>query len=297
MTRFNKTYCSPAQLVQILKSRGLKISDEDRAERYLSNIGYYRLSAYMYPFLKEPKTDHRFKDNVSFDRVLRLYRFDKKLRMLLFNEIEKIEIAFRQTVANVTSQMSGNIFWMTDVASYSNSSKAAKSITLITNEYNKSREDFIEHFKKTYTDPFPPAWITAEILPLGNMTWLYSNLADQRIRKAIAKTFHLQAPVLDSWMTVITLTRNSCCHHARMWNKINPIIPNDMKNMSRPWISSTTNKRRIYYNICIIKYFLDIISPNNDFKDKLTGIFNLFPEIDLRAMGFNTNWDQEPLWK
>ena len=222
------------------------------------------LSAYMYPFLKEPKTDHRFKDNVSFDRVLRLYRFDKKLRMLLFNEIEKIEIVFRQTVANVTAQMSGNIFWMTDVSSYSNSSKAAKSITLITNEYNKSREDFIEHFKRTYTDPFPPAWITAEILPLGNMTGLYSNLADQRSRKAIAKTFHLQAPVLDSWMTVITLTRNLCCHHARMCNKINPIIPNDMKN---------------------------------DFKNKLTSIFNLFPEIDLRAMGFNTNWDQEPLWK
>lgn len=113
-------------------------------------------------------------------------------------------------------------------------------------------------------DPFPPGWITVEILPLGNMTWLYSNLADQRIRKAIAKTFHLQTPVLDSWMTVITLTRNSCCHHARMWNKINPIIPNDMKN---------------------------------DFKNKLTGIFNLLPEIDLRAMGFNANWEQEPLWR
>ena len=88
---------------------------------------------------------------MSFDKVLRLYRFDKKLRMLLFNEIEKIEIAFRQTVANVTAQMSGNIFWMTDVSSYSNPSKAAKSISLITNEYNKSREDFIEHFKKAYT--------------------------------------------------------------------------------------------------------------------------------------------------
>lgn len=113
-------------------------------------------------------------------------------------------------------------------------------------------------------DPFSPGWITVEILPLGNMTWLYSNLADQRSRKAIAKTLHLQAPVLDSWMTVITLTRNSCCHHARMWNKINPIIPNDMKN---------------------------------DFKNKLTSIFNLFPEIDLGAMGFIANWEQEPLWR
>ena len=297
MTRFNKTYNTSAQLVQVLKERGLHISDDARVERYLNNIGYYRLSAYMYPFLKDPKTDHKFKDNVTFNKVLRLYRFDKKLRMLLFNEIEKIEIAFRQTVANIAAQISGNIFWMTDVSSYSNAAKATKTISLIANEYNKSRDDFIEHFKKTYSDPFPPAWITAEILPLGNMTLLYSNLADQKIRKAIARTFYLHAPVLDSWMTVITLTRNSCCHHARMWNKANPIIPNDMKKMSRPWINQATNKRRIYYNICIIKYFLDIISPNNDFRDKLLSLLEQFPEIDMRAMGFNNNWENEPLWK
>lgn len=297
MVRFNKKYYTSAQLVQVLKERGMQISDDARVERYLNNIGYYRLSAYIHPFLKEPKTDHKFKENVSFDKVLRLYRFDKKLRMLLFNEIEKIEIAFRQAVANITAQMSGNIFWMTDVASYSNAAKATKSISLITNEYNKSREDFIEHFKNTYSDPFPPAWITAEILPLGNMTLLYSNLADQKVRKAIARAFYLHAPVLDSWMTVITLTRNSCCHHARMWNKTNPIIPNDMKKMLRPWIDHATNKRKIYYNICIIKHFLDIISPNNDFKNKLLGLLAQFPEIDLRAMGFNNNWENEPLWK
>ena len=261
---FDKSYTSPSEIVSILQERGLVIDNHEQAIQYLTHIGYYRFSAYLYPFLLQPKEEHRFKTGSRFTSAMSLYRFDKKLRMLLFNEIEKIEIAFRQTVANVTAQMSGNIFWMTDVSSYSNSSKAAKSITLITNEYNKSREDFIEHFKRAYTNPFPPGWITVEILPLGNMTWLYSNLADQRIRKAIAKIFYLQAPVLDSWMTVITLTRNSCCHHARMWNKINPIIPNDMKN---------------------------------NFKNKLTGILNLFPEIDLRAMGFNANWEHELLWR
>lgn len=66
--------------------------------------------------------------------------------------------------------------------------------------------------------------------------------------------------------------------------------------MTRPWIDPATDKRRTYYNISIIKYFLDIISPNNDFKDKLLSIFAAFPEIDLNAMGFNSNWEKEPLW-
>ena len=56
MVPYTKPAKSPADLVQQLKQRGLAIADEARAERYIDNIGYYRLSAYMYPFLAEPKT-------------------------------------------------------------------------------------------------------------------------------------------------------------------------------------------------------------------------------------------------
>ena len=67
--------------------------------------------------------------------------------------------------------------------------------------------------------------------------------------------------------------------------------------MTRPWITTSTDKRKTYYNICIIKYFLDIISPNNDFKKKLLTLFLAFPEIDLNAMGFNADWETDPLWR
>ena len=56
------------------------------------------------------------------------------------------------------------------------------------------------------------------------------------------------------------------------------------------------NKQRVYYNMCIIKYFLDIISPNNDMLDKMNNLFGRFPEIDLVALGFPVGWEQEPLW-
>lgn len=291
MRPYTKPAKSPADLVQQLKQRGLIIADEARAERYIDNIGYYRLSAYMYPFLSAPKTAHQFKTGVTFDRVLRLYRFDKKLRVLLFNEIEKIEVAFRAAVVNTITDRTGDIFWMTNPA-YVNSSTSS----LIQREYSHSTEDFIEHFKRTYSDPYPPAWILSEILPFGNITWIFRNLSNSN-KKAVAKKFYLHAPVLESWMNIVTLTRNSCCHHARVWNKVNSIIPNDMSGMTRPWITTSTDKRKTYYNICIIKYFLDIISPNNDFKKKLLTLFLAFPEIDLNAMGFNADWETEPLWR
>lgn len=290
MVSYTKPAKSSKDLVNQLKKRGLLITDEMRAERYLDNIGYYRLSAYMYPFLKEPKTAHQYKPGVSFDQVLRLYRFDKKLRVILFNEIEKIEVAFRAAVVNTVTDVTGDIFWMTNPA-FVNSG----TLNLIQREYTRSTEDFITHFKATYSDPFPPAWILSEILPFGNITWIFRDLPSS-YKKAIARKFSLHAPVLESWMNIVTLTRNACCHHSRVWNKVNSIIPNNMTGMTRPWIGPTTDKRRTYYNICIIKYFLDIISPNNDFRDKLLALFAAFPEIDIRAMGFNPNWKNEPLW-
>ena len=95
---FTKWFESSENLVNLLESRGLQICDRNKAIQYLDNIGYYRLSAYMYPLLKMPKTAHLYKEGSTFKKVMMLYRFDKKLRMLMFNEIEKIEIAIRRAV-------------------------------------------------------------------------------------------------------------------------------------------------------------------------------------------------------
>lgn len=225
-----------------------------------------------------------------------LYRFDKKLRLLLFNEIEKIEIAVREAVMNMTAERTGDIYWLTNSAHFRDQSIFVNSMAMLSKEYERSTEDFIEHFKRTYTDPFPPAWILGELLPMGSVNMYYRNLKDKGLKKQIAKRFCLHAPVFESWLSVLTLTRNACCHHARVWNKVNKIIPNDMRGMTRPWITIPADKRRIYYNMCIIKYFLDIISPNNDMLDKMHNLFSKFPEIDLAALGFPVGWEQEPLW-
>ena len=89
---FTKRFESSENLVDLLESRGLQICDRNKAIQYLDNIGYYRLSAYMYPLLKMPKTAHLYKEGSTFKKVMMLYRFDKKLRLLRFNEIEKIEM-------------------------------------------------------------------------------------------------------------------------------------------------------------------------------------------------------------
>lgn len=294
---FSKSYKNALDLVTLLQSRGLIVSDAQQAERYIQNIGYYRLSAYMYPFLQEPKSHHQFKNGTLFEDVLRLYRFDKKLRVLLFNEIEKIEISIREAIMNLVAEETGDIYWLTNPNHFHNQSIFFNSHNLLQREYAKSTEFFIEHFKCTYWEPFPPAWILGELLPMGNVNIYFRNLKDKSIKKCVAKRFHLHAPVFESWLSVLTLTRNACCHHSRVWNKVNKIIPNDMKGMTDPWIIMETDKRRVYFNICIIRFFLNIISPSNDFRSKIQWLFIDFPEIDIAALGFPPGWEMEPLWQ
>ena len=294
---FYKTYTNSHDLVALLQSRGLTVNNPSKAERYLDYIGYYRLSAYMYPLLRMPKEQHQYKPGSSFGQVMTLYRFDKKLRLLIFNEIEKIEVAVRSAIVNVGSELTGNPFWMTDGANFTDQGKFVHTMSLIDNEINRSREDFINHFKRTYSDPYPPAWILAEVLPFGVMTNIYSNIKQNRIKKSIAHKFGLQVAPFESWLTIVALTRNYCCHHARVWNKQNTIRPMIPNRMSGAWITLPTDPMRVYFDLCIIKYFLDVISPQNDMCDKLLHLLADYPSIDHAAMGFPQGWQQEPLWQ
>ena len=294
---YTKRFESSENLVNLLESRGLLICDRNKAIQYLDNIGYYRLSAYMYPLLKMPKTAHLYKEGSTFKKVMMLYRFDKKLRLLMFNEIEKIEIAIRRAVMQITADITGNPFWLTDSSYFLDSSKFNETMRAISKEYSKSKEEFILHYKRTYSEPYPPSWILGELLTIGNVNAIYRNIKQNRIRKRIAKHFGLPINVFESWLTVIAVTRNACGHHSRVWNKQNAIQPAIPNSPAGEWITLPTDSMRAYFDLCIIKYFLNVISPNNDMQSKLTWLFIRFPEIDFKALGFPQGWEMEPLWR
>lgn len=134
------------------------------------------------------------------------------------------------------------------------------------------------------------AWILVEILPHGVVTRIYSNLADNNLCKKIAAHFSLPVPVFSSWLTVITLTCNTYCHHSRVWNKQNTINPRIARRMQRPLITIRVSTLRVYFDICIIKYSVTVISPDNDMKQHLIDLQAQYPMLDIRAMGFPTAW-------
>lgn len=115
--KYDKSPLTFEQQIELLCDRGLVITDKERAANYLSNISYYRLSAYMLP-LKVRDSD-RFIEGTTFDDVLDLYLFDREFRLLIFDVIERLEIAFR-TQMSYQPSLTGGSYWFEDRTHFRN---------------------------------------------------------------------------------------------------------------------------------------------------------------------------------
>lgn len=293
---YTKQYTAPFKLLELLSARGMDCSDVPDAEIKLQGIGYYRLTGYLYPFLQLPKEIHRYKVGSTLGGALNLYEFDRQLRLLVFDQIERIEVAVRSAIVNIICSETGDVFWMTNPHYFANAGKFKKMLALIDKELQNTREDFISHFKQVYDNPYPPAWMITEIIPLGVLTQVYENIASNRIRKRIATHFALNIPVFTSWMTILTVTRNTCCHHARLWNRCLSLRALTMTHPISLWVSNDVRQGRVFFTLCILKHFVDIILPANTFKTDLLRLLVQYPMIDTTAMGFPAQWQNEPLW-
>ena len=295
--QYQKHYSSPSQLLEILQRRGLNCSGVADAGGVLRSIGYYRLSGYLYPLLQIPKTAHIYKVGSRLEQAIGLYEFDRKFRLLVLDQIERIEVAVRSAIVNIMCAETDNVFWITTPSYFANTEKFSRTISLIDRELQSSREDFIVHFNQTYDNAYPASWMIAEVMPLGVLTRVYENIASNQVRKKIARTFGLNIPVFTSWMTIVTLTRNTCCHHARLWNRNLSLRALTMSRPSTPWVSNNVHQGRVFFTLCILKHFVDIIKPHNSFKQNIEALLNAYPNVDTHAMGFPVNWQEECLWR
>ena len=285
-----------ADQIKLLKQRGMKFGSETKAEAWLRQVSYYRMSGYWYPLLAD-REHHIFKPGTTFENAVRIYEFDSRLRRLVMSYIEQIEVAVRTQIAYIMS-MASDGFWFEDAALFSNAGLHAKTLQSISDEYNRSDEQFVKAFKSKYIEPFPPSWMTLEITSFGTMSILFQQLKPGHPKRDVAAAFGVSDIVFASWVHTLVYVRNICAHHARLWNRsfgIRPLMP---RNPRRQFISlPASGTQRIYFALSIIRYFLNIINPQNDFKSKIYTLLSEYPEINPSAMGFPQGWDNEPLWR
>lgn len=304
---YTKPALSFQDQLQQLKNRGLVIENDPKAIFLLENISYYRLSAYWYPLLREPKSSHQFKPGSSFDQSFQLYCFDKELRKLVSSELEKIEVAIRAKMIYVLAHQYGP-FWINEHNLFSDQKRYFKTVNKLKDEYEGSREDFILAFKSTYSNPLPPSWMILEISSFGSLSNLYQNFKPGKSKRLIAKHFGLDDEPFSSWLHSIVYIRNICAHHSRLWNKTLSISPALPVKPKLQWLTVTTTidnrsgkvlaiNKRTYYILSMIIYLLQTVNPTNTFKEKIFKLLSKYNIVDPAAMGFPPDWKDQLIWQ
>lgn len=301
------------QQLELLKKRGLKIVDEKKALEYLQEISYYRLSAYFLPYQTEKD---KFNEGVTFTQIIDTYSFNRELRLLVFDCMERIEIAIRtQMIYNMALHYNDS-HWQDNpslfVTPYYN------KIGNLVDPYNelqtiiskaktaRTPELFIKHYMDKYDTPSnPPSWMCLELLTIGELSHLYTGLKNNDDKKRIAGFFDLHTTVFTSWLHTLTYIRNICAHHSRLWNRDLAIEPEKLLKPVGAWISDQfKNNKRMFFFMCILRYMLIRTYSINHIKEKLHALFLKYPDVPIKFMGIPSdskgnllNWQNEPLWK
>lgn len=296
--KYTKTPISINDQILKLKERGLKFENEIKSANYLSNISFYRLRAYTYPFQDNEDENHPFLFDISFEKIIDLYVFDRKLRILIFNAIEKIEISFRaQIIYNFA--LSHGSHWQLNEKLFKNNASFEAHLDSLNKEVGRSKETFIAHYKEKYVHPTePPCWMSLEVSSIGLLSKIFNNMKTCKEKDMITSNFGLaDFSVLENWMLCFSILRNTCAHHGRVWNRrlVQIKIPTNHKF---PFIK---NKKEIYPNklyatICCTEYILKIISPETTLKVTLKDLMSKCPLKQEKEMGFPKDWEKDPFW-
>lgn len=318
---YSKPYLSYADQVSLLRSRGLVITQPRHAEDHLARIGYYRLKDYLHPLrqsqqvvladgTRETVILEDFRTGSTFEQAVNLYIFDKKLKMLLSDAIERIEVALRVDVAHTLGRRDAFAHRQTMYLDPKRSiaiqgggaTKHGVWLSRADEAENRCRADWYNSYKRQYTPPLP-IWMAVETWDFGTLSYLL-DIAHPVDRKSIAARYKLNDPeLLSSWIRTLSYVRNMCAHHSRMWNHplVNsPKLPKGNDAIAVAHIGKYTNtKFRIYAACAVTQYFLNQICPNSGWKDRLKLHWNTFPAasgISPVDAGFMPTWRNLGLW-
>lgn len=279
-----------------MRSRDMRGDPKEIAEK-LNFVSYYRLTGYSFPFRGE---NDQFLPGTTFETVWRRYTFDRQLRLLLMDAIERIEIAFRTQLACHHSMTHGP-FGYTEQASFPKLDEEGfqKFFSKIVSEIERSREkeQSIAHFFRKYGDEhaYPPFWMAVEVLTFGNIVSLYRN-SSHKVKQAVASAFGMPDRILAAWILSLNFVRNICAYHSRLWNRelsIKPLIPK-----TKEWHTPVEIKNnRVFGILTICQYFLNIIAPDSNWANRFHQLLCDYPEIPTQDMGMPECWQESPIWK
>ncbi|WP_219105603.1 Abi family protein [Austwickia sp. TVS 96-490-7B] len=321
---YRKPHLSVSGQVCLLRQRGLVVVDVVAAERLLGAVGYYRLSAYTYPYREflppgtQPESRTQFRADTiragtTFEQVAALYEFDLRLRRLCLAATGTVEVGLRTRVADVLGARDpfghAHIEALDPTACRTTirggrtrfDAWQSRSEQLLRQARN---EDFVAHFKHKY-DPPPPVWVACETWDFGALSRVMGLL-----RKGDAITVARSVGVENGSLLVhiaegLNIVRNISAHHGRLWNRtltqsMRRFQPDDVPHELRH-LTSIRARGSVYPWLTWLAYLSKSFNPTVTFPSEVRALVETLQSLTGFApvvdMGFPKTWRQEQIWR
>lgn len=325
-----KSWKNHADQLDQLIERGLIVTNRARALDYLERIGYYRLSGYWFAFrqrsepvcvldehgrkLKKVRVERLVFDdflaNSTFQNAVELYVFDKRLRLLVLDALERIEVALRTEIAHRLGQLDPFAYLKPELFHESFSVRLGHA-SGVTQQHDwigkharliaRSKEEFVRHNRNKYGLPLP-IWVACEVWDFGTLSTLFNGMreADQ---DAIASRYGLSnGRVFATWLRSLNYLRNVCAHHSRLWNRNivdQPKLPSASElEWVKPFVDNEYMRARCFLLLQITRHVLTVVNPRSSWPERIKTHLLSFPDLshlglDLGGMGVSEDWEAD----
>ena len=305
-----KQWLSFSDQAKLLQSRQLQTRNIARLENYLSRIGYYRLSGYFHVFRQWDNENKvlldEFMPNSHFEDVLSLYLFDKKLRLLALDALERIETAVKVDISHLLGEKDplayrNPIYFdgkFTQIPKGKGTSQHKTWLNYVDNLVKKAKKRkttcVLHNFNK-YGDL--PIWAVCGLWDFGSMSRLYEGMKRSDRDKIAHKYGVTNGKIFSQWLKSLNEIRNICAHHDRLWNV--RIVMKSPPIHEQNW--DKLDNTRVFFYFCIMKQILDVLCPNSQWDRRFTNLLKEFPnhsskKISLQVFGLIDNYHTWELW-
>jgi abortive infection bacteriophage resistance protein len=328
---YSKTWHSFDQQLDLLIERGMLVTDRAKALECLERIGYYRLSGYWFPFRersgkccllnwrgeksKKGRVDTLvfdvFKPGARFQLAVDLYVFDKQLRLLVMDALERIEIALRVDLAYSLGNLD-RFAYLKPALFHAEFSEKLDRDSGVSRHHDwigkqaqlvsRSKEEFVRHNKEKYGLPLA-IWVACEVWDFGAMSTLFSGMREAEQDVVAIKYGVKNGRIFASWLRSLNYLRNVCAHHSRLWNRNIVEQPKLPPASEVSWVADFEGndhaKARCFQLIRMTRHLLGVINPNSSWPERMKAhLLHEFPDLshlglNLQGMGAPEGWEAQ----
>ncbi len=304
--RSNKVFKTLDEQVEILRSKGLTIKDEEKTKDILLKENYFFISGYRHLFMKS-YNDGRFLKGTTFEELYAIFRFDRQVRNIIFKHILVVENNIKSLISYVMSKKYG--FREKDYLDVSNFTQDPMKVRQVHDVLDKMKRQIrvngkqhsaTVHYLSNYG--YIPLWILVKVLSFGIVSELFSILKEEE-QTEIASIYKTDVASLSIYLAILSNYRNLCAHEDILYDhRTQRVIPNTKyherlnipKNEEGEYIYG---KNDLFSVIIILKQMLteeefrDLVYEIGYEIDILDGRVDVLPlNTLLNKISFPNNW-------